>query len=125
MKFKFIGQKWDTMKNSANDFQQALDMFVGGSDMATISVTEIIPKSKVQITVYRSYNDYRIQHGEQKLDIMDKFIIFGKRECIPFFTNITYNATFSDVEKEYNTKKLKLTVISQSATEFVVEIEKV
>lgn len=86
MKFKFIGQKWDTMKNSANDFQQALDMFVGGSDMATISVTEIIPKSKVQITVYRSYNDYRIQPGEQKLDIMDKFIIFGKRECIPFFT---------------------------------------
>jgi hypothetical protein len=127
MIFKFIGKTWNTTKNSTLDFQQALDQFVGVEGAATITLDEIITNKKVRITICRSYKDYQIKAKDPYLDIFDKFIIFGKKEFIPFTSTsyFSYRCSFDDVENKYNTKSLKLKIVSQSPTEFVVEIEKV
>jgi hypothetical protein len=125
MKFKFLGKDWDSSKNNSADYQQALDSFTKTSGRAKIDVIEVIPNKKVQITIHRSYNNYSLNVCEKCLDCFDKYIIFGKNDAIPHQGYFTITFDFDEVEKQYNTKKLKLTVVSQSPTEFVVEIEKV
>ncbi len=116
---------WDTKKNCQQDLQQALDEFTNVKGFAFITLNETVHDKKIEITVHRIYKNYSINPGESYLDIYDKFIIFGGNDGIPLFPNITYKTPFNNVEYQYNTKHLKLTVVSQSETEFVVTIEKV